>query len=184
MWNNNRKRLENGKNHIDLLVEKFILNKEHIQKKKIAIIDCDGILSTNEFFYTKEGKLMKSYGCYDHEMIKFCKLYLNWEFIFVSADKIGFEITKSRIDDLHCDIYCYNWAERNELVKEYKNKGYTTLFIGDSISDIDAMSSSTISATVNNATELVKEYCDYISDKNGGYGGLADILYNINYSFE
>ena len=43
------------------------------------------------------------------------------------------------------------------------------------------MSNATIAATVNNAPDLVKEYCDYISDKSGGYGGLADILYNINF---
>ena len=180
MWNDNRKKLETGKNHIDLLMEKFMVNEEFINKKKVAIIDCDGIISTNEFLYDVNGKSMKSYGCYDHEMIKFCKS-INWKFIFVSADSNGFEISKNRVKDLHCPIYNFSWMERSNLVKNYINNGYITLFIGDSISDINAMSNATIAATVNNAPDLVKEYCDYISNKNGGYGGLADILYNINY---
>lgn len=180
MWNKNKKKLEENKTHIDLLLEKFLVNDEFINKKKVAIIDCDGIISTNEFFYDTNGKSLKSYGCYDHEMISFCKKYLNWEFIFVSADANGYKITENRVKDLHCDARYLNWTQRNELVKDYNNNGYVTLFIGDSISDINAMSNATIAATVNNAADLVKEYCDYISDKNGGYGGLADILYNIN----
>lgn len=180
MWNDNRKKLETGKNHIDLLMEKFMVNEEFINKKKVAIIDCDGIISTNEFLYDVNGKSMKSYGCYDHEMINFCKS-INWKFIFVSADSNGFKISKNRVKDLRCPIYNFSWMERSNLVKNYINNGYITLFIGDSISDINAMSNATIAATVNNAPDLVKEYCDYISHKNGGYGGLADILYNINY---
>lgn len=180
MWNDNRKKLENSKNHIDLLMEKFMINDEFINKKKIAIIDCDGIISTNEFLYSVNGKSMKSYGCYDHEMISFCK-NINWEFIFVSADSNGFKISENRVKDLHCPIYNLGWEERSDVVKDYVNNGYITLFIGDSISDINAMSNATIAATVNNAPDLVKEYCDYISYKNGGYGGLADILYNVNY---
>lgn len=180
MWNENRKKLEDGKTHIDLLMENFMVNDEFINKKKVAIIDCDGIISTNEFLYNENGKSMKSYGCYDHEMISFCKK-LNWEFIFVSADKNGFNITENRVKDLHCNIYNLGWIERSDVVKDYTNNGYITLFIGDSISDIDAMSNATIAATVNNAPDLVKEYCDFVSNKNGGYGGLADILYNVNY---
>lgn len=180
MWNDNRKKLENGKNHIDLLMENFMINDEFINKKKVAIIDCDGIISTNEFLYDINGKSMKSYGCYDHEMISFCKK-INWEFIFVSADFNGFKISENRVKDLRCHIYNLGWLERSDLVKDYINNGYITLFIGDSISDINAMSNATIAATVNNAPDLVKEYCDYISDKRGGYGGLADILYNINF---
>lgn len=183
MWNKNKKKLEDNKTHIDLLLEKFMVNDEFVNKKKVAIIDCDGIISNNEFLYDTNGKSMKSYGCYDHEMISFCKKYLNWEFIFVSADANGFKITENRVKDLHCSIYNFNWQERSDLVKDYRNnQDYITLFIGDSISDINAMSNADISATVNNAPDLVKEYCDYISDKNGGYGGLADILYNINYN--
>lgn len=176
-WNNNKLKLKSNETWKNLLNSG---SKKFKDTKKIVILDCDGIISTNESFYSKDGKVMKSYGCYDTEMLHFCHNNINWDFIFVSADKKGYDITNKRVNtDLHYNLYNYNGKERCELVNKYKNEGYITLFIGDSLSDIDSCSAADFSATVNTAPQLVKSYCDYISDKNGGYGALADILYNM-----
>ena len=174
----NKRTLKEGQTHIDLLNgDDKDLFERYASKKKIVIMDCDGVLSTNESFYTKDGKVMKSYGCYDREMLSYLEKYCGWEVLFVSMDKNGFEITKHRVNDMHYEVKLGGWEFRNNIVKEYNDKGYITLFIGDSLSDINALSSATYAGTVNNAPDLVKYYCNYASCKDGGYGGLGEVLY-------
>lgn len=57
---------------------------------------------------------------------------------------------------------------------------YKVLFVGDSLSDIEALNISTWAATTANAPSIVKKYCDYVSDLHGGNGGFADILYAVH----
>ena len=157
------------------------LKESYLKKKKIAIIDCDGVISSGESFYTSEGKLLKSYGCYDKEMMKMLSS-IGWEFEFVSDDKKGFSITNKRIDDLGYNLFNFSEEERLKLVKDYKNKiGYDiVVFIGDSLSDIPSLIEADYSGTCNNAPAIVKRFCDYSSFKNGGNGALAEILLNIH----
>ena len=173
------------KNDYNSSVKDYVLGKNlkesYLNKKKIAIIDCDGVISSGESFYTSEGKLLKSYGCYDKEMMKLLSS-IGWEFEFVSDDKKGFSITKKRIDDLGYNLFNLSAEGRLDLIKDYKNKiGYDiVVFIGDSISDIPSLIEADYSGTCNNAPGVVKKFCDYSSFKNGGNGALAEILLNIH----
>ena len=146
---------------------------------KIMVIDCDGIISTNESFYTADGKYMKSYGCYDKEMISYMRK-IGWRFLFVTADGNGYEITKSRIKDINCELIFVPSDERKEFIRQLKNDYKIVVYIGDSISDIDALLEANYAGTTNNAPMMVKNFCDYISLYNGGYGGLADIIWNLH----
>jgi len=157
------------------------VNDKYLNIKKIALIDCDGIITTGESFYTSEGKLMKSYGCYDKEMMKLLGT-IGWEFEFVSDDKKGFNITKKRISDLGYELHQASAKDRLKIIKDYKKIiGYDiVLFIGDSLSDIPSLAEADYSGTCNNAPEMVKDFCDYSSNLNGGNGALADILFKIH----
>lgn len=166
------------------IMKEYLVSDEFINKRKIAVIDCDGIITNSKSYYTKESKTFKCYGAYDKEMLKLLSKY-NWSFIFVSDDKKGLEITKTRIKDLMTSIEGirlenYNSKERNELVLKLKEEYDLVVFIGDSISDIPSLINAHIGATVNNAPDVVKNFSKLVTDKNGAEGGLADILYNIH----
>lgn len=53
-------------------------------------------MTDSKSLYTKDGKIAKSYGAYDKEMIELM-LDLGWNFIFVTTDKVGLPITNSRL---------------------------------------------------------------------------------------
>lgn len=167
-----RKKLEPGITYFDLIGSN---NKVYLNKRKIVISDCDGVLTDGTSLYNKDKKSLKVYGAYDSEMIKFLKTQ-GWEFLFVSKDKLGFDITTSRIMDLDCKIEEADDTERDTLVKKYINLGYIVLFVGDSLTDIRSMSDATYSACTKNAPEIVYEYTDYTSKNNGGHGGFGEIL--------
>ena len=151
--------------------------------KKIIISDCDGILTNGTSIYTQDGKIAKIYGSYDTEAIKFA-VDNKIEFLFVSNDSNGWPITRKRLNEYKnrkwCDYQLASAQERKELVKEYKNKGYFVIFVGDSISDIEAGLEADLFCTTNNGFDEVKEQCHYIADRDGGNGGFAQIIYFVN----
>ena len=181
MWNSNKEYTIELYRKFNSLEEYLLedINPTYKECSKVIVADCDGIISTNESFYDKTGKIMKSYGCYDKEMIKLMRK-IGWEIIFVTADRVGYPITKARVDDLDCTLVVADGEKRVDLVRRLKNGNDIVVFVGDSISDIPALAEANWSGTTVMAPKEVQEFCDYISEKNGGYGGFADIIWNIH----
>lgn len=152
---------------------------EYINMKKIIISDCDGILTDGNMTYDDNRKRFKTYGCHDKELFNIAK-DLGWEFLFVTDDKTGCDITNTRISNsfmLHVTKADQN--EREKLVKKYRDGGYTVVFIGNSPSDLTAVRSANICATTDNCFEYIKPFFHYVSKYQGGHGGFADILYQL-----
>lgn len=154
-------------------------DKLYIETKKVIVCDCDGILTDGNLSYTKDGKFIKTYGCHDKEMISLVRK-LGWDIQFVTNDISGIEITKSRLyDSLRLPVLNKNSYERAEHVKKLVDMGYVTIFCGDSPSDLTAASFAHYCCTTKNCFEPIKKYFNYVSEYEGGHGGLADILYKI-----
>lgn len=167
----------------DLTVKQF--PKYVASVDKVVVSDCDGILTDSRSLYTESGKFAKTYGAYDKEMIELM-LDLGWRFIFVTSDKAGASITDARLTHLEkiapmkISHQVLGAHERAELVEKLIADGCKVLFVGDSLSDIEALNIATWAATTSNAPDIVKRYCDYVSELDGGRGGFADILYAIH----
>lgn len=154
-------------------------DEKYLNAKKIIISDVDGILTESSSYYTAEGKIMKKFGAYDTEMINFMKSQ-GWEFLFVSKDKNGLEITKRRILDLKCVFGEADVNTRIDIIKDKKIIYDFVVYIGDSLSDIVVFREADFAATVNNAPDIVKEYAQYTAKHNGGFGGFADICFYLH----
>ena len=169
-----------------------IVNPNHLGRNTLFIVDCDGILTDGRHYYDKNKKCMKSYGSYDKEALRFITDYCNDDIIFVSDDKAGWQITHTRLYHLKNNIENsyritfgqYSPEYRYELVKKAINKEDifkfidNVVFIGDSLSDVKAMSLATWVGTTANAPEFIDEFVDYKSKYEGGKGGFADIVFN------
>lgn len=156
-------------------------NENYLNANKYIISDVDGILTESSSYYTEDGKVMKKFGAYDTEMIEFMKSQ-GWKFIFVSKDKNGFNITKKRIEDLKCQIIEANVQRRKQIIETIKQNDNIDFiaYFGDSLSDIAIFRDVDFGATVNNAPHIVKNYAQYVSKLNGGFGGFADICNYIH----
>lgn len=155
------------------------ISEKYKNLKKIIVSDCDGIISTNESFYDFDGKKMKAYGCYDKEMLRLLKK-IGWEFVFVSADLSGYRVTESRVFDLKEKLEHKTEDERVEYIKQLKDEYDIVVYVGDSLTDIPSLLEADYSGTTNNAPDVVKDFCDYVSPLNGGYGGFADVIWNLH----
>ena len=58
-----------------------------LTKPKVLILDVDGVMTTGQFFYTKEGKFGKIFGPDDHDALSLIKEFL--EVRFITGDKKG-----------------------------------------------------------------------------------------------
>lgn len=159
----------------------------------IFISDCDGILSDGKNVYNAQDKILKNYGQYDKEAIKYICDYAKDKIIFVTGDKNGFDITKKRLQDItnsclnksNINLELKNSEERRELISKLLieklsyDSNTIVVFIGDSLSDIPALSKANYGLTVNNAPTDVKYYCNYASHLNGSEGGFADCVFEL-----
>ena len=50
-------------------------------KPKIFLLDVDGVMTTGEFLYSEEGKLLKIFGPDDHDALTLLKPYIDIRFI-------------------------------------------------------------------------------------------------------
>ena len=108
-----RRILKEGLTWADYFKSKHTL--EYINMKKIIISDCDGILTDGNMTYDENRKRFKTYGCHDKELFNIAK-DLGWEFLFVTDDKTGGDITDRRISNsfmLHATNA--NSKEREEM---------------------------------------------------------------------
>lgn len=173
-----RKRLEPGQTYFDLIKSD---NQSYLDKKKIVISDCDGVLTDGNATYSVNGKVEKTFGAYDTEMMSFMRTQ-GWEFLFVSKDKTGEGITTTRVKDMNSPLIITDGPGRANIVEEKVKEGYIVLFVGDSLSDIQAMSAATYAACPNNAVYECRGYVDFVSPVNGGHGALGEILMWIHRS--
>ena len=176
-FNTSRRILKEGLTWADYFKSKHTL--EYINMKKIIISDCDGILTDGNMTYDETRKRFKTYGCHDKELFNIAK-DLGWEFLFVTDDKTGADITDRRISNsfmLHATNA--NSKEREEMVRKCRDAGYIVAFIGDSPSDLNAAAKANICATTDNCFEYIKPFFHYVSKYQGGHGGFADILYQL-----
>jgi 3-deoxy-D-manno-octulosonate 8-phosphate phosphatase (KDO 8-P phosphatase) len=146
--------------------------KKENQKPIVFILDVDGVMTTGEFFYTNEGKVMKVFGPDDNDGLSLLAKFL--EIRFVTGDRKGFEISKKRIVhdmgfslDLVSTIHRSNWiGERYPLDR--------VVYMGDGIFDHYVMEKTLYNIAPKNADYNAKKYAQYVTKRSGGDRAVAE----------
>lgn len=146
-------------------------------KPKNLILDVDGVLTTGQFIYTKEGKYAKIFGPHDNDGIKLLGRLINIQ--VVSADKRGFAITKKRIvDDMGLKLELVSEEDRLEWLRKNFNLN-ESIFMGDSMHDAEIFSHMGYSIAPKNAFYLACEKADYVTTHKAGEGAVAEACLHI-----
>src|SRR3989344_3386582 len=144
------------------------------------IIDVDGVMTTGQFLYSKEGKAYKIFGPHDSDGLKLIKDKVN--IVFISADKRGFEISKRRIADMGYEIILVPEGDRYGWVK--KNFGFeNTIFIGDGIFDAPILRDCKFGIAPANARVEAREVADFVTPSRSGEGAVCDACIKISEKF-
>ncbi len=160
------------------------INKKKCSSTKhpsVVVFDVDGVMTTGQFLYSKQGKEYKVFGAHDNDGIKIIKSMI--KIVFVTADKRGFPISKKRIvDDMHQQLNLVGEHERFEFI-EQKYGLRNVIYMGDGIHDVNILRSCYYGITPNNARAEAKQVADYITSSNSGEGAVLDACLHIKERF-
>ena len=148
---------------------------------KFFILDVDGVLTTGQFLYTSEGKVMKVFGPDDNDALSLLKPHLKIR--FVTGDKKGFGISKRRIvDDMKYDLELVSTIRRIDWIKErYDPK--EVIYMGDGIFDHFVMREVGYSIAPANADQLAKESANFVTERMGADRAVAEACLHILSTF-
>lgn len=145
-------------------------------KKHIIISDVDGCLTDGKFVYTAGGKVAKIFGPHDADGVKLLKKY-ECDVQFISADIRGYDITRKRIDDMHCPLSHITEANRKEYLQSIRdsNPDSVLIFFGDGIHDAECNDVVDFFIAPKNARVEAKSVACYVTPSNGGEGAFLDM---------
>jgi 3-deoxy-D-manno-octulosonate 8-phosphate phosphatase (KDO 8-P phosphatase) len=150
-------------------------------KPTCFVLDVDGVMTTGQFFYTAEGKVMKVFGPDDHDALSL--LEANLEIRFVTGDKKGLAITQKRIvDDMGFALDLVSTIRRIEWIAE-RYPLDSVIYMGDGIFDHYVMKQAGYSIVPANADKLAKQYANYVTERSGGDRAVAEACLHIMEKF-
>ena len=151
------------------------------------ISDVDGCLNDGRIYWDADGeKPFKAFGNYDHDGVKLLRNHV--KLIFISADKHGWDILKTRIvDHMKCELYYVPEKDRFKFVENY---GFDKVaYMGDGVYDAKILSSAKLGIAPAQARIEARQSADFVTPSNGGEGAYLDAalhimkLMDINYEF-
>jgi 3-deoxy-D-manno-octulosonate 8-phosphate phosphatase (KDO 8-P phosphatase) len=150
-------------------------------KPEIFVLDVDGVLTTGQFLYSKNGKEFKVFGPDDNDGLSLLKSFL--KIYFVTQDKKGFAISKKRIvTDMKYPLDLVKTLDRIEWMKK-KTSLNKVIYMGDSIFDHLIFSKVGYSIAPANADSLAKKNADFVTKRNSGERAVAEACLHILKNF-
>jgi 3-deoxy-D-manno-octulosonate 8-phosphate phosphatase (KDO 8-P phosphatase) len=148
---------------------------------KIMIFDVDGVMTTGQFFYSADGKIMKIFGADDNDALSLLQSHM--EIRFVTGDKKGFEISKKRIvDDMGYQLDIVSTVRRTDWIRErYPLDG--VIYMGDGIFDHYVMREVGYAIAPANADKLAKAHAHYVTERSGGDRAVAEACLHVMEKF-
>jgi len=149
--------------------------------KKVFILDVDGVLTTGQFLYTVDGKVMKVFGPDDNDALGLLNPYI--EIRFITDDKKGFPISNKRIkEDMNFDLDLVSTIKRVEWIKERYNLK-EVIYMGDGIFDHYVMKEVGYSIAPANSDKVAKAHSNYVTERSGGDRAVAEACLHIMNKF-
>lgn len=139
---------------------------------KYFISDIDGCLNDGKIYWDADGqKPFKAFGNYDHDGVKLLRPHV--KLLFISADKHGWDIIKSRIvDHMKCELHYVPEAERFEFVQKY---GFDDVaYMGDGLYDAKIIHKAKIGIAPAQARIEARQVANFVTPSCGGEGAYLD----------
>ena len=144
---------------------------------KIFILDVDGVMTTGHFYYSESGKSFKVFGPDDHDALNLLSKYLDIR--FVTGDRSGFKISKSRIvKDMGFDLDLVSTSSRIKWIKKYYDLR-EVIYMGDGIFDHFVMSEVAYSIAPSSADFLAIKSASFVTKRSGGNRAVSEACLHI-----
>jgi len=154
--------------------------KEILSQIETFIFDVDGVLTDGSLTITSNGEMLRTMNVKDGFALK-AALDAGYNIAIISGGTN--EGVRDRLKALGVE-FIYLGAhnkikELNSFIASSNVDLKNILYMGDDIPDIPVLKIVGLSCCPHDAVNEVKDYCNYISSKNGGKGAVRDVIEQV-----
>ena len=144
---------------------------------KVLILDVDGVLTTGQFIYSADGKVLKIFGPDDNDAIKLLQQYIDVR--CVTGDRSGFDISARRVrTDMGLQLDLVSTTQRVQWIKD-NYRPADVIYMGDGIFDHIVFSEVGYSIAPRNADLNARKNAQYVTMRRGGDRAVAEACLHI-----
>ena len=149
---------------------------QRLPQVRLLVTDADGVLTNGQLYYTDKGEEIKAFNVRDGEGLKQIKRHGIRTAIISgrSSEPLRRRAQELAIDHLYMGV-SDKPAALKEILESCAISAEETLYIGDDVGDLDALSSAGLRVAVADAHDQVKRCADYVTAKRGGAGAVREI---------
>jgi len=155
------------------------IDKELLMTKarniRLVALDVDGVLTDGSIIYTSQGEQVQSFHVHDGLGLKLLGLAEIRVAIISSRSSRALTI---RAEELGIKLIYQGLSDKIQVYEEIKEKlGITDkefAYIGDDWVDLPLLRKAGLAIVVANATQSMKDYADYVTQKPGGSGAVRE----------
>ena len=151
--------------------------KYDIKKIKMIISDVDGVLTDGTIYKGTDGQEFKKFTVHDGVGVAMARA-ANLKIALISgrySPATEYRAKELKINDVYNGglnkILAYE-----ELKRKYSLNNSQIAYLGDDLIDIPVMKKVALPIAVANASKLVKNMSQYITEVSGGHGALRDAV--------
>jgi 3-deoxy-D-manno-octulosonate cytidylyltransferase len=143
----------------------------------LLISDVDGVLTDGCLNIGKSGELFKSFNVKDGYGIQ------SWidsgrEFVIITSRSS--KAVEKRAAELNIgEVYQGVSNKAEKIIDIAKQKGISVKhvgYVGDDTTDLEALKTVGYSCCPSDAVKVIREECDYVSNREGGKGAIRDVI--------
>ena len=143
---------------------------------KLLLLDVDGTLTDGGLYFTGEGQAMKRFDV--HDGLGLVRLQrAGVEVVIISADRSP--IIHMRAQKLGIRAVLDGCQDKGQavrmLLEERDLDPSAAVYMGDDVTDLEAMAEVGHSAAPASAVEAVREAADYVTTRGGGHGAVREV---------
>lgn len=146
----------------------------------LVAYDFDGVLTDNKVRIDKYGEISVDVNRSDGQAISILKKN-NVRQVIVTSEHRGFANKRAEKLGIDC-LNCHN-IPKLQVVRQYCSENKISLemllFVGNDINDIELLQASKYSFCPLDAHPLAKQTAQFVLEKKGGEGIVAELLYGF-----
>lgn len=151
--------------------------KKSAQKIKLLVLDVDGVLTSGQIIFGRDGELMKKFHAQDGLGITLAhKVGLTVAIITGRQS----QMVNLRSEELNIeDVYQGTMSKTEalaELVAKYSLTVDQVAYIGDDLNDLPVMIRVGLPCAVANASPEVKQHAQLVTNHTGGNGAVREVI--------
>ena len=157
-------------------MNQYIRYKEKLAKIKMLALDVDGVLTTGELIYNKNGEYLKQFNVKDGLGIK---LLLQKGIVIAIITARKSEIVDYRMKELGIRFVYQGIEDKisllDNLTSQFMIDWDSIAYIGDDLTDLPVLKKVGFAACPADAVDNVISECTYITKREGGKGAVREI---------